>query len=108
MSHTLTVVQALVAMGNARVSQHGLTELADDYIMVSAAISGVASAVVVEDYPDYAKGPCVLCLQLDQTGNAIHILWGLALHNPGVATIITGYRPDSSRWMGDNMTRRPK
>jgi hypothetical protein len=30
-------------------------------------------AVLVEDYPDFAKGPRVLVLQKDQRGNSLHV-----------------------------------
>ena len=91
-----------------RVSQHGLQELADDEISLRAVVAGVANAIIVEDYPDFAKGPCVLCLQQDDTGRQIHVLWGIAASNSESATIITAYRPDPERWMTDLMTRRPR
>jgi hypothetical protein len=65
----------LVAEGKVRVSQHGREELADDGISLADAIAGVAGAVVVEDYPDDAKGPSALCLQEDLQGDRIHVLW---------------------------------
>ena len=106
MNETLVKVQANVTQGRVRVSQHGAQELTDDNIEIDDVIAGVAAAVAIEDYPDYHKGPSVLCLQKDAEGNSIHILWGLADANPEVATIITAYRPDPSRWMPDHMTRR--
>ena len=108
MSVTLATVRRLAAAGHVRVSQHGMPELSQDNIGVIDAIAGVAHAVVVEDYPMYHKGPSVLCLQRDSAGDPLHILWGLAAHNPGIATIITGYRPNPTRWMDDLKTRRPK
>lgn len=108
MSDTLEVVRRLVAEGKVRVSQHGREELADDEISLADAIAGVASAVVVEDYPDYAKGPSVLCLQEDLQGESIHVLWGVARNTPDVATIITAYRPDPARWHDDLKTRKPR
>jgi hypothetical protein len=37
--------------------------MAEDGILAGEAIDGVTEALVVEDYPDYAKGPCTLVLQ---------------------------------------------
>lgn len=81
-SATLAVVRNLVAAGKVRISQHGMFEPTEDSIAVSITVSGLAAAVVVEDYPEYAKGACVLCLQRDALGEPIHILWGLAAQNP--------------------------
>ena len=108
MSDTLRLIRERVEAGKIRVSQHGMQELSDDSIALGAVIAGIANAIVVEDYPDYAKGPCVLCLQRDGAGSPIHVLWGLAARNLEVATIITAYRPDPERWMDDLVTRRPR
>ncbi len=107
-SATLASVKSLAAAGHIRVSQHGMLELAQDNIDVGVAIKGVANAIVVEDYPSYHKGPSVLCLQRDDAGQPIHILWGLAVQSLAIATLITGYRPDPARWMNDLKTRRTR
>ena len=59
MSETLERVQALVVQGDVRVSVHGCEELAADNISVRDIGDGLTAAVVVENYPEYAKGPCV-------------------------------------------------
>ncbi len=51
-SKTLNTIQALIAKGEARISEHGYDELAEDNLMVGELLAGVAAAVVVEDYPD--------------------------------------------------------
>ena len=59
MSQTLQLIQQLVARGEIRISEHGYDELAVDGIPVRDILHGVAKAVLVEDYPEYFKGPCV-------------------------------------------------
>jgi hypothetical protein len=63
MSQTLSRVQALVDRGQVRISAHGYDELAADDIFIGDVIAGVAMAIVVEDYPHFVRGPCVLVLQ---------------------------------------------
>ena len=108
MSETLSTIRRLVEAGHLRVSEHGRQELSNDGISLSDVISSIDGASVVEDYPNYAKGPSVLCLQHDRLQAPVHVLWGLAKQSPHIATLITAYRPDPSRWQDDFKTRKPK
>ena len=72
-------------------------ELAADGILAREMIDGVQAAVVVEDYPMYAKGPCVPVRQFDQGGRPIHAVWGIARGETSPAVLITAYRPDLAR-----------
>jgi hypothetical protein len=97
MSLTLARIQALVARGDLRISAHGYDELAADGILAGEAIAGVRGAIVVEDYPEYPKGPAVLLLQQDSIGLPIHVVWvPKGKDAPGV--LITAYRPDPDLW----------
>jgi hypothetical protein len=72
---TLQQVIALVVKGEVRVSEHGYDELAADGIRVRDLTAGMRAAELVEDYPDFPKGPCVLVLQRDRDGSPVHVLW---------------------------------
>lgn len=98
MSETLKLVQALVARGEVKFSLHGYEELASDHIRVQDAVAGLPNAVVVEDYPTFPKGPCVLVLERDGQGEPIHIVWGIPAGQSTPAVLVTGYRPDPGRW----------
>lgn len=108
MSETLEVIRHHAKAGRIRVSQHAMLELSDYNIDLNDVVAGLANAIVVEDYPDYVKGPCVLCLQFDDQTLPVHVLWGLANQDTGVGTVITAYRPDPDRWMADFKTRKPR
>jgi len=108
MGETLQRVRDLVGRGEVRVSAHGYDELANDGLFADEVVAGVSRAVLVEDYPDYAKGPCVLTLQHDGQGRPFHAVWGIPRGAAGPAVLVTAYRPDPQRWYDDLMTRRER
>ena len=105
MSETLKKVKALIARGEIRISDHGYDELAADDIGVVEILAGVEEAEVVEDYPGFAKGPCVLVLEFDAKSRPIHVVWGIPAGHAGPAVLVTAYRPDPSRWSEDYLER---
>lgn len=106
MTNTLEKIRALVAHGDVRVSLHGYEELAADGIPVRDVIEGLNAAVVIEDYPDYPKGPCVLVLEHDGENQPIHVVWGIPAGRPSPAVVVTAYRPDPAKWNATWRTRR--
>ena len=105
MSETLRQVVGLIRDGQVLISAHGYDEMAEDGILAAETIEGAATAVVVEDYPEYERGPCTLVLQRDRSGRPIHVVWGIPRGQAGPAVLVTAYRPDPARWSDDFLRR---
>lgn len=95
-----------MARGEVRSSFHGFLELAADGIVLDDLLSGLESALVIEDYVDATRGPTVLVLQRDSTDRPVHVVWGIRKDTRGPAVIVTAYRPDPLRWSPDFLKRR--
>jgi hypothetical protein len=105
-SETFERIRALVSRREVRVADHGYDELASDGILVREVLAGVEKAQILEDYPEYPKGPCALVLQRDEAGGPIHVVWGIPKGRTSPAVLVTAYRPDPKRWTDDFRRRR--
>ena len=105
MSETFDKVRALVERGEVKVSDHGYDEMSDEDILARDVLAGVSEGIVVEEYPTYAKGPCVLVLQRDLNQQPIHVVWGIPKDLASPAVVVTAYRPNPDLWSED-FTRR--
>ena len=105
MSMTFERVRALVQRGEVTVSDHGYEEMSDEDIPARDVLAGLFDGVVVEDYPTYAKGPCVPVLQRDLDQRPIHVVWGIPKNLSSPAVVVTAYRPSPDLWSED-FTRR--
>ena len=106
MSSTLDQIRQLVRQGSVRISEHGYDELAADGILARETIEGFSSAILVEDYPNYPKGQCVLVRETVDDGRHIHVVWGIPKGKTEPAVLITAYRPDPDLWENDFLRRK--
>ncbi len=105
MSTMFDRVRDLIRRDEWRASDHAAQRLIDNDIIAADLLDAIDNSEVIEDYPDYHAGPCILVLQYDR-GGPVHALWGLAAGTDRPAVLVTIYRPDPNRWHTDNRTRR--
>ncbi len=98
---TFIEIKKLITEGDILISSHGYDELADDGITVREVLYTIGDAIVLEDYPDFGKGPAVLLLQEDRNNKPIHTVWGIPNGQEHPAVLITAYRPDPEKWSDD-------
>lgn len=106
MNNFLKQVQDLIDIGDVRISEHGYDELSEDELTARELLAGVKNAIIVEEYPDYSKGPCVLTLQQDRSERPVHVVWGIPKGNSKPVVLVTAYRPDPERWDKNFLKRR--
>lgn len=99
-------VRALIRAGDVRISEHGYDELAEDRLTAREVLDGIHEAVVVEEYLNYPKGPCILFLQKDRVGEPIHVVWGIPKGHDKPVVLVTAYHPALERWDKTFMRRR--
>jgi Domain of unknown function (DUF4258) len=104
-SLTIPILQALVAAQQVVVSDHAYDKMLDRAIVPNDVLSGIAAAVVLEDYPDAHKGPSLLALQWDAQGLPIHVVWGVPAGSWSPAVLVTAYRPEPDQWGQDFRSR---
>ena len=106
MSDIYRQIVELVKEGHILISDHGYNEMAEDGIFVRDIICGIEESLLIEEYPNYPKGPCVLVLQRDSNEEPIHIVLGIPKGHSSPAVIVTAYRPDTNRWSADFLRRK--
>lgn len=104
-NQTLVAIKNLIALNNVLISSHGYDELSEDGLFVSDVINSISEAIVLEDYPDAYKGPSILLLQKDRSGNPVHTVWGIPKGKSEPAVLITAYIPSKEKW-DKTFTRR--
>ena len=97
-------IRAKVGCGNFEYSQHAVDQSILRRITVQELREVIATAEIIEDYPNDKYGPSGLVLGFTQAGRPIHV----QCSDPSrpVLKIITLYEPDSIQWIEFRTRRR--
>jgi hypothetical protein len=69
-------------------------------------VEGVESAILVEDYPDFPKGPSILLLQSGKNQQPVHVVRGIPKGHESPTVMVTAYKPDPVRWKASFTERK--
>ena len=100
-------IRQLAAARNVAVSHHAAGRIRNRGILLADIVGGAASGEVIDDDPNFHKGPALLMLQHDGSGAPLHVVWGMEAGTTESAVIVTAYWPDPTQWKADFRTRRP-
>lgn len=96
----------LVSTGRYKISDHALDALLDDELEREDISGSVAESSILEDYPEFGKGPAILLYQTTADGRIIHCVWGIPKGATEPAVLITAYIPDPEKWDETLKTRK--
>ena len=99
----LEQVCAQAATENIRITQHAQQEMVEENITLDEVLQAIATAQVLESYPEHRRGPCCLLSGFTCGGRALHIVCTTAQL---VLIIITVYEPKPPKWVTPTQRRR--
>lgn len=108
MSTIFEKILSLIEKKEILISDHGYDELTEDNIFIRDIMESMNTSIVIEEYPDYPKGPCILLLQKDAQSKPLHTVWGIPKGESSPAVLVTAYRPDPKKWSNDFLRRKKK
>jgi hypothetical protein len=99
----LAVIRERVERGDYIISFTHTETLRERKIGAEDVEDAIRNGVIIEDYPDDARGPS--CLILGRSGGrTLHVVCGRL--EEAQILIITAYEPDPAEWESDLRTRR--
>ena len=94
-----------VARGEIEVSEHATKQITRRNIAAAEITQAIATAQLVEDYPEAQYGPCCLIFGRTEMNRPLHLVVTYP-YRPRVR-LITAYEPDPSLWV-NFIIRRPQ
>jgi hypothetical protein len=89
-------IRRQAATENIRITQHAQQEMTEEEIALDDILQAIATAQILEDYPEHKRGACCLLNGFTPRGRFIHVVCTTA-HS--VLIIITTYEPQPPKWV---------
>ena len=88
-------IRADARLRNVRVTLHAHREMVEESIALDDVLDALASAEVLENYPEHRRGPCGLVVGYTSRGRPLHVV---CTTSQPVLIIITVYEPKAPKW----------
>lgn len=96
-------IRSQAAAENIRVTQHAHQEMVEENIALDEVLQAIATAQILENYPEHRRGPCCLLGGITQIQRPLHIVCTTA---QPVLIIITVYEPKLPKWVSPTQRRQ--
>ncbi|RJP17073.1 MAG: DUF4258 domain-containing protein [Candidatus Abyssobacteria bacterium SURF_5] len=91
----LARLRTQVEKDEVRVTQHAHQEMVEEEISLNDIYEAVASARIVENYPEHRRGACCLIAGYTSNERPLHVV---CTTGKPVLIIITAYEPKPPKW----------
>ena len=92
----LEYIRAQVASQNFRITLHAHQEMVEEGFTLDHVLEAIASAQILESYPEHRRGACCLLHGLTQAGRHVHVV---CTTTAPVLIMITVYEPQPPKWI---------
>jgi hypothetical protein len=96
-------IRTQAAAEDIRITQHAQQEMVEEDITLDEVLQAIATAQILENYPEHRRGSCCLLNGFTSGGRSLHIVCTTA---QPVLIIITVYGPSPSRWVTPTQRRQ--
>ncbi len=96
-------IRAQATAENIRITQHAQQEMAEEIITLDEVLQAIATAQILENYPEHKRGPCCLLNGVTDNGRPVHIVCTTA---QPVLIVITVYEPKLPKWVTPTQRRQ--
>jgi len=99
----LAQIRAQADIENIRITQHAQQEMTEEDVTFDEVLDAIATAQILENYPEHRRGACCLPNGVTKKGRPLHIVCTTA--RP-VLIIITVYEAKPPKWTTPTQRRR--